>query len=383
MQNFKFLVDGETIFDVYPEYINNMIKCAISDFAGSTPPTGDYLEIGMTYFNTVEKKRYRYEGEETGWVPDLNNILNEVKFNGKTLEDNLVQIASQNAGNTFPTGINGVWVGMPCYRKDLQAIYICTEYDPQGVNHKWTDITNLSPNFGILKDDVLAARGTARSLSARLDVALNHDGTLKGTAPAGEWWEPATPYNFTKTDTSTLTLNDDGDYTALFEVDRAVLLHPSHNKAYVVSSAYDEETNKTSVTIDEEIGADTQIQFGAPVGNSSKTITEKEVLNIFDNLSQKQIIARRSTLGGWTLLVEPNKPLYLYVTGDDEYAWAWFLIKKNGDTEEKTPILLGYDHILSLQTSNLITILPQEEIIILEVFNISEPPANTTIYAYQ
>lgn len=281
MQNFKFLVDGETIFDAYPEYINNMIRACMSDFAGSTPPTGDYIETGMPYFNTVEGKLYRYMGEEIGWVDDLLNnktissLIAEIaasRYGLSSLDDRIAKIANQNSGNAFPTGQIGVWVGMPCYRKDLQAIYICTEYDPQGVNHKWTDITNLSPIFGILKDEVLAARGTARSLAARLDVALNHDGTLKGTAPAGEWWEPATPYNFTKTDTSVLELADEGDYTALFEDERAVLLHPSHNRAYVVSSAYDEETNKTSVTIDEEIGSDTQIQFGAPVGNSSKII---------------------------------------------------------------------------------------------------------------
>lgn len=100
-------------------------------------------------------------------------------------------------------------------------------------------------------------------------------------------------------------------------------------------------------------------------------------------LSQLKQIAKRSTTGGWTILCEPNKSLYLYVTGDDEYAWAWFLIKKNGGTEEKTPILMGYDHITGMQNSNLITILPQEEIIILEVFRMSKSVANTTIYAYQ
>lgn len=97
-------------------------------------------------------------------------------------------------------------------------------------------------------------------------------------------------------------------------------------------------------------------------------------------LSQLKQIAKRSTTGGWTILCEPNKPLYLYVTGDDEYAWAWFRIKKNGGTEEKTPILLGYDHITGVQTSNIITVIPNEEIIILEIFKISK---NATIEAYQ
>ena len=59
---------------------------------------------------------------------------------------------------------------------------------------------------------------------------------------------------------------------------------------------------------------------------------------------------------------------------------ASFLVKKNGATAEKTPILMGMDAITGVQTSNIITILPNEEIVILEVFEISE---SATIYAYQ
>lgn len=97
-------------------------------------------------------------------------------------------------------------------------------------------------------------------------------------------------------------------------------------------------------------------------------------------LSQLKQIASRSTLGGWTILAEPNKPIYLLLASNDANTSASFLVKKNGGTTEKTPILLGYDHITGVQTSNLITVLPQEEIVILEVFEIS---ANATIEAYQ
>lgn len=97
-------------------------------------------------------------------------------------------------------------------------------------------------------------------------------------------------------------------------------------------------------------------------------------------LSQLKQIAARSTPGGWTILCEPNKPLYLYLASNDANASASFLVKKNGGTTEKTPILLGYDTITGVQTSNIITVIPNEEIIILEVFEIS---ANATIEAYQ
>lgn len=97
-------------------------------------------------------------------------------------------------------------------------------------------------------------------------------------------------------------------------------------------------------------------------------------------LSQLKQIANRSTLGGWTILCEPNKPLYLSLASQDANASASFLVKKNGDTAEKTPILLGYDTITGVQTSNIITVIPAEEIVILEVFEISE---NAKISAYQ
>lgn len=97
-------------------------------------------------------------------------------------------------------------------------------------------------------------------------------------------------------------------------------------------------------------------------------------------LSQLKQIANRSTLGGWTILCEPNKPLYLSLASQDANAGASFLVKKNGDTAEKTPILMGMDAITGVQTSNIITVIPAEEIVILEVFEISE---NAKISAYQ
>lgn len=99
-----------------------------------------------------------------------------------------------------------------------------------------------------------------------------------------------------------------------------------------------------------------------------------------DPAGMLQQIAARSTLGGWTILCEPNKPVYLYLASQDVNACASFLVKKNGNTAEKTPVLMGMDTITGVQTSNIITILPNEEVLILELFEISE---NATIKAYQ
>lgn len=109
---------------------------------------------------------------------------------------------------------------------------------------------------------------------------------------------------------------------------------------------------------------------------------ENAHLELLKKLPQLKQIAKRSTLGGWTVLCEPNKPVYLYLTSNDANASASFIVKyiKTGVAIEKTPILLGYDTITGVRTSNLITILPQDKIIILEVFEFSE---NATILAYQ
>lgn len=96
--------------------------------------------------------------------------------------------------------------------------------------------------------------------------------------------------------------------------------------------------------------------------------------------SQLKRIGERSTIGGWTLLTKPNKPLYLYLASEDINASASFLVKQNGETAEKTPVLMGMDVITGVQTSNLITLRPEGEVLILEVFEISE---NATIFAYQ
>lgn len=106
----------------------------------------------------------------------------------------------------------------------------------------------------------------------------------------------------------------------------------------------------------------------------------KELVQKLALASELKQVGSRSTIGGWTLLTKSNKPLFLYLACEDVNASASFLVKKNGETTERTPIFIGMDTITGVQTSNLITLRPEDEIIILEVFEIS---ANATIEAYQ
>lgn len=106
----------------------------------------------------------------------------------------------------------------------------------------------------------------------------------------------------------------------------------------------------------------------------------EELVQKIDLLSRLKNIASRSTLGGWTILCTPNKPLLLYLASEDANASALLQVKKNGSTAEKDPILLGMDAVTGVKTSNIITLIPEEEIVILEIFELSE---NAAIKAYQ
>lgn len=94
-----------------------------------------------------------------------------------------------------------------------------------------------------------------------------------------------------------------------------------------------------------------------------------------------KLIGSRSTAGGWTLLVTPDNPLFLYLHSPSNInARAYFMPKAGAVQEERTPVLLGVDGLTGVKSSGVVTIIPKNDVLILEVFEISTA---TTIYAYQ
>jgi len=68
-------------------------------------------------------------------------------------------------------------------------------------------------------DEVVGARGTAGDLNTRLSVALNEDGTLSGSTPAGAWWSSGTtPWKYN----STIQFKENGDKTGVYTLGRAL-----------------------------------------------------------------------------------------------------------------------------------------------------------------
>ena len=114
--------------------------------------------------------------------------------------------------------------------------------------------------------------------------------------------------------------------------------------------------------------------------NAHEEIVEKLKADIALS-AQLTLIGSRSTAGGWTLLVTPDNPLFLYLHSPSNInARAYFMPKAGAVQEELTPVLLGVDELTGVKSSGVVTIIPKNDVLILEVFEISTA---TTIYAYQ
>ncbi|MEW5725896.1 MAG: hypothetical protein AB1896_22495 [Thermodesulfobacteriota bacterium] len=130
----------------------------------------------------------------------------------------------------------------------------------------WQDITAYLYVFMALKAELETARGSASTLDARLDVAINEDGTLKAGAPAGGWWA-------TEADTvayaSASSFTVSGDKTAIYVARRAVYLdQTSPAYGHVVSSSY--SAPDTTVVVDCTVDTGlTAVEYGQPVNNDA------------------------------------------------------------------------------------------------------------------
>jgi hypothetical protein len=178
------------------------------------------------------------------------------------INNNIEAVRSQWSGTTAPAD---PVQGQPFLNTNTGRLYIWS-------GSAWLDATGYLPEFTAIASEVTAARGSAASLDARLDVSINEDGTLKGGAPAGNWW--MTEADTVAYDTaSTFTVS--GDKTAVYTANRAVKLTQSSNDAgHVVSASYSSGPGETTVTVDCTVDAGlSAVEYGQPVDNEPK-ITE-------------------------------------------------------------------------------------------------------------
>jgi hypothetical protein len=166
-------------------------------------------------------------------------------------------LRSQFSGSQFPANPS---VGQPCFRSDMAPARLFMFN-----GSAWVDAVSGSPSVTGALAEIAAARGSAASLEARLDVALNDDGTLKGDAPASDWWTlEADPVARLSENQFTVQ----GDKRAIYVRRRAVHLEQDADaKGHVLDAVYADGT--TIVSLSEKI-VDTGLSgvaYGQEVGN--------------------------------------------------------------------------------------------------------------------
>ena len=180
------------------------------------------------------------------------------------LNNNMDALRSQFAGIQFPENPT---VGQPCYRTDMTPPRMY-QYDGNG----WTDFAAASPGVAALIAEVTLARGIAASLNARLSVALNPDGTLKGDAPASDWWNEE-PDDIARVSDTAFSVS--GDKRQIYTPRRALLIAFDGGatlSTWVQGAAYDADADRTQVTVSQgPIGTTPlAVEFGQPVGNEPR-----------------------------------------------------------------------------------------------------------------
>lgn len=184
------------------------------------------------------------------------------------LNASLQTILSMSSGEVFPA--NPIY-GQPFLNTSEGRLYVRDAND-------WKDISQFCPDIIAFMQEITAARGEAEDLSARLDVAINKDGSLKGNAPAGTWW--AAPGDVPAYVDNT-KFSYPGNKTALFDADQAVRITQPTNSgiAHVTESTYNSVDDKTYITVEGitlEAGI-TNVEYGQPVPNSPKRITSVDI----------------------------------------------------------------------------------------------------------
>jgi len=146
-------------------------------------------------------------------------------------------VASLNSGPSAPANP----IDRMLWLDTSQSPNILKIYDQATSSWKTLDFID------ILILEVVQARGTASRLDARLDVALNEDGTLKASTTLNpDEWKAVTG---TPTKTAANQFTKTGDQTQLYQVNRRVKMTPGPNYSRVTAVSYNAGTNTTTVTV--------------------------------------------------------------------------------------------------------------------------------------
>ena len=208
-------------------------------------------------------------------IPDgSTNIFAEAVKNAS----NMNTLLSNFSGSVFPST---PVAGQLCYRTDEKKEYIYN-------GTAWVEVGSN----GTLGKDVSRSKGQLASLTDRLSVSMNLDGTLKSSITANV--DEFKISNVTPTYVDSLKFSVVGDLTGIFTVGRMLRIVDNIGILYclVSTSVFDAGENKTYVSIDKEMDTEiikvdySIIQFAlneVPTqakGNISKKIANTEFVAI-------------------------------------------------------------------------------------------------------
>jgi hypothetical protein len=200
-------------------------------------------------------------------VPDRTTNIFQNNIDDRNNENTL---RSNFSGEIFP---DAPVAGQHCYRTDTGIEYI---YD----GTEWVEVASKN-TIGL---DVTAAQGTLNSLTARLSVSHNPDGTLKNPITANV--DEFKISNITPTYVGSTKFSVEEDLTGIFTAGRKLKITDGTEVNYmsVVSSEYDTVTNVTvDGTITSSISAVdySLVQYGLPLASE----TVKGVVKVGSNIS--------------------------------------------------------------------------------------------------
>lgn len=195
------------------------------------------------------------------------------------VEESLTAIETQYSGTSFPTS-PAPKTGQRCYRTDRGEKGI--EYTFTG-NALWGESGWVESNLmSLLGPELVNARGSKPSLDARLDVALNEDGSLKaGTSLNPSEWITLSGQTYAYVSTTQFTVT--GNQTDIFTQYRRVKINRPGGTYFseVVSSVYG--TLTTVTILDAVLNADfTSIDHSIinTAGSGRGSVTAKSVGSI-------------------------------------------------------------------------------------------------------
>jgi hypothetical protein len=199
------------------------------------------------------------------------------------LRNHFETLRSSFSGTSFPVSPVPV-EGQPFFLTTTHFWYIYS-------NSGWREVVKDDTGIGL---EIVNARGSKTSLDARLDVALNDDGTLRATPSLNpsQWVDPSFTCTYISSTSFTILTNQ----TDIYLRDRRLkfTLSTGHVFSEVISSSYSVGTGLTTIIIREGVLTNTLSKVEHSIISPRKDYLGDGALN-YKSVGAHQIIVELKT----------------------------------------------------------------------------------------